>query len=153
VRGEQLKVGLSFALAAMAIAVSASAQTVVDGDTIKVEGTTHRLYGIDAPEKKQDCPDGWPAGREALAYLAGQIRGRSVECHHVEYDRYGRSVSICYAGGDDLSALMVSAGMALAFLRYSSQYQDAERRAAGQAQGLHAHNCIPPWEWRAHQRQ
>ncbi len=64
----------------MAITVPALAQTIVDGDTIKLNGTVHRLYGIDAPEMKQDCPDGWPAGRQAFAYLADQIRGRSIEC-------------------------------------------------------------------------
>jgi endonuclease YncB( thermonuclease family) len=97
-------------------------------------------------------------GRPFCAFISRKLTFKkavveSLPCNQVERDRYGRSVSICYAGGDDLSALMVSAGMALAFLRYSAQYQDAERRAANRARGLHAHNCIPPWEWRAQQRQ
>ena len=107
-----MKVGVSLALIAMVLTRTASAQTVVDGDTIKLTGITHRLYGIDAPEMKQDCPDGWPAGRVAADYLARLVEGRPVECHQVERDRYGRSVSICFAGGDDLSAAMVGAGMA-----------------------------------------
>ncbi|MCG3774903.1 MAG: hypothetical protein JW395_1728 [Nitrospira sp.] len=40
----------------------AAAQTVTDGDTIKMDGITYRLWGIDAPETKQDCADGWTAG-------------------------------------------------------------------------------------------
>jgi endonuclease YncB( thermonuclease family) len=52
-----VKVGLSIALVVMALAVPAGAQTVVDGDTIKLNNTTHRLYGIDAPEMKLDYPD------------------------------------------------------------------------------------------------
>ena len=28
---------------------------VVDGDTIKIDGTRIRLFGIDAPEKDQTC--------------------------------------------------------------------------------------------------
>lgn len=137
----------------LALGLPAFAQSAVDGDTLKVNGVTHRLYGIDASEKKQDCPDGWPAGREATAHLNRLLADRPIECHQVERDRYGRSVSICFAGSDDLSAAMVSAGMALAFLRYSAQYQDAERRAAARGVGLHGHNCPPPWEWRARARE
>lgn len=39
-----------------------SAQTITDGDTPKLNGTVYRLWGIDAPEIKQDCPDGRPRG-------------------------------------------------------------------------------------------
>ena len=28
---------------------------VIDGDTIKIKGASIRLFGIDAPEKKQIC--------------------------------------------------------------------------------------------------
>jgi endonuclease YncB( thermonuclease family) len=42
------------------------------------------------------------AEREA-AYLAGLLKNRPVECREVECDRYGRSVSVCYAGSNDLS--------------------------------------------------
>jgi endonuclease YncB( thermonuclease family) len=52
-----VKVGLSVALVVMALAVPAGAQTVVDGDTIKLNNTTHRLSGIDAPEMELDWPD------------------------------------------------------------------------------------------------
>ena len=32
---------------------------VVDGDTIKIENKKIRLFGIDAPEKKQKCRKPW----------------------------------------------------------------------------------------------
>lgn len=123
--------------------------TVTDGDSLEINGERIRLFGIDAPEFDQACRDGWPAGVEATTYLAKLIEGRTVECRLIERDRYGRSVSICYADGDDLSAAMVSAGMALAFVRFSRQYVDAERRAAAKGRGLHAHDCLPAWKWRA----
>jgi endonuclease YncB( thermonuclease family) len=45
----------------LSIALPAAAQTVTDRDTIKLNGTTWRLWGIDAPETKQWCGD-YPAG-------------------------------------------------------------------------------------------
>jgi len=39
----------------LACASPTLAQTVVDGDTIKLNGTTWRLWGIDAPESRQWC--------------------------------------------------------------------------------------------------
>jgi hypothetical protein len=48
---------------------STSAQLVTDGDTLKQHGVTYRLWGIDAPEAKQVCPDGWPAGSIATTRL------------------------------------------------------------------------------------
>ena len=32
---------------------------VTDGDTIQIEGKKIRLFGIDAPEKKQQCTKPW----------------------------------------------------------------------------------------------
>jgi hypothetical protein len=40
---------------------------------------------------------------------------------------------------------MVSAGMAWAFTRYSSDYIEQERATIGARLGVHAHNCEKPW--------
>jgi endonuclease YncB( thermonuclease family) len=53
------------------IAEPATAQTVVDGDTIKPGGTTYRLWGIDAMESRQTCSDSWPSGAEEQQIYAG----------------------------------------------------------------------------------
>jgi len=55
------------------------AQTITDGDTLKLNGVTYRLWGVDAPETKQDCPDGWAAGRLATTHL--QSRDFRPQCH------------------------------------------------------------------------
>jgi endonuclease YncB( thermonuclease family) len=130
------------------LAVPASAQTVVDGDTIRLNGTTWRLWGIDAPELAQQCADGWPAGLEATHALESLILSGPVACEDRGRDRYGRSIGLCRAGGRDLGADMVSAGMAWAFTRYSSDYVDQERTAIGARLGVHAHDCEKAWDWR-----
>ncbi len=125
---------------------------MTDGDTIKLAGTTYRLWGIDAAETRQDCADGWPAGRIATDYLVGLVQGRGVECEPKTKDRYGRTVALCRADGRDLGADMVSAGMAWAFVRYSHDYVVQERDAKTANLGVHAHDCQPAWEWRAERR-
>ena len=96
------------AIALLLLAMPASAQTVTDGDTIKLNGTTYRLWGIDAAETKQSCADGWPAGREASTYLYGLIRGHAVTCEPKTTDRYGRTVALCRAAASAVRALRVA---------------------------------------------
>src|SRR5260370_29616202 len=92
---------------------------VVDGDTLKVDGVTYRLWGIDAPESGQPCADGWPAGRAATEHLRALIGDRQVSCEPKTLDPYGRTVAVCHADGRDLGADMVSDGHAWGFVRYS----------------------------------
>ena len=127
---------------------------VLDGDTVKFGPQLVRLFGIDAPEKGQPCDEGhWYPGPLATKALVAFIAGRPVSCHQVDYDRKNnRPVAACFAGTDDLQALMVSAGWAWAYTAFSDQYSDAERRAAARGVGVHAHRCQPPWEWRALKR-
>jgi endonuclease YncB( thermonuclease family) len=141
------------AIAALALlAVPAAAQTITDGDTLKQGGVTYRLWGIDAPESNQVCPDGWPAGSLATTRLKELTAGRSIVCQEKDHDRYGRIVAICRASGEDLGAIMVREGFAWAFMRYSSDYVGAERQAKAAKLGVHAHGCEPPWEWRAQRK-
>jgi Staphylococcal nuclease homologue len=94
---------MKLAIAAFAtalIAATAGAQTVTDGDTIKLNGTTYRLWGIDAPESKQWCED-YPAGIMATGTLQMLIKGKTVVCEPKTTDRYGRTVAICRADGED----------------------------------------------------
>ncbi len=130
------------------LVLPASAQTVVDGDTIKHKGRTYRLWGIDAPETKQTCADGWEAGKEATKTMVDLVRGRSIECFDVTLDRYGRTVALCFADDVNLSAEMVRSGMAWAFVRYSRDYVTQEIEAKAARLGVHAHQCEKAWDYR-----
>jgi endonuclease YncB( thermonuclease family) len=48
---------------------------------------------------------------------------------------------------------MVSAGMAWAFTRYSSDYVGQEKQAIGAHRGVHAHDGEKAWDWRSQQRR
>jgi endonuclease YncB( thermonuclease family) len=112
----------------------------------------YRIWGIDAAEMKQACADGWMAGKKAAAAMLELVKGRTITCEPKARDRYGRTVAICRADGVDLGPSMVSAGMAWAFTRYSSDYVSQERAAIGAGLGVHTHDCEKPCDWRARNR-
>lgn len=131
-----------------AMAVPAGAQEAVNGDTLKVDGTTYRLHGIDAADPEQICADGWPAGWAARAYLGELIEDKELDCTTMG-SRNGETIAVCRADGVDLGAAMVTGGHALAFLPYSARYISQEDAATAARRGLHGHKCMPPWQWRA----
>jgi endonuclease YncB( thermonuclease family) len=139
--------------AAIVLAMPALAQTITDGDTLRLGGKIYRLWGIDSPEAKQVCADGWPAGSLAATRLQALTAGRSIVCQEKDRDRYGRIVAICRASGEDLGAIMVREGLAWAFTRFSVDYVDQQEEARTANRGVHAHDCAPAWEWRAQQRR
>lgn len=124
---------------------------VIDGNTIKMDGTAYRLWGIDAPELGQRCyPQGWAAGIEAARTLAAMIdKHPIVLCEARAVDPDGRTVALCRLGGRDLGAAMVESGMALASV---GDYAEQETRARQARAGVHGHACLAPSEWREQRR-
>lgn len=127
------------------------AARVVDGDSIEIGAAKIRLYGIDAPELDQSCKDRrgatYACGRLAKRHLETTAKG-TITCEPIETDRYGRDVSICFAGDTDLGAAMVSAGWARAYLSYSLRYASAEKAAKDARRGLWDGDFDDPWAFR-----
>ncbi len=125
---------------------------VVDGDTFRVNGTSLRLHGIDAPEQDQPCQDS--AGRDWAcgAWVTDQVRraysGKRVRCEGVTTDRYDRLVAKCYLGGTDIGQRLVQEGLAFAFRRYALDYDLDEKRAAVNGRGLHGTKIQRPSDYR-----
>ena len=57
---------------------------IIDGDSLEVAGERIRLFGIDAPEARQQCRDttgqDYACGRDAARVLTALIGGRPVSC-------------------------------------------------------------------------
>lgn len=125
---------------------------VIDGDGFQFGAEKIRLWGIDAPELRQECSkDGlrYPCGKIARDNLETLLAGQSVECVAQNRDRYGRTVAICTAGGEDVAGWMVSHGWALDWPRYSGgRYSVQQDKAEDARRGLWAGFFSVPWEWR-----
>lgn len=107
------------------------------------EQTKVRLYGIDAPEKKQDY------GQRSKQFLASLIAGQVVEVEPKGKDRYKRTLGIIRHKGQDINAQMVLNGYAWAYVKYSKIYVDQEKTARENKRGLwQSSNPTPPWVWR-----
>lgn len=129
------------------LAFPAKVVKISDGDTITIlqnkEQTKVRLYGIDAPEKKQDY------GQRSKQFLASLIAGQVVEVEPKGKDRYKRTLGIIHHKGQDINAQMVLNGYAWAYVKYSRIYADQETSAREKKRGLwQSSNPTPPWVWR-----
>ncbi len=122
--------------------------TVLDGDTLLIAGERIRIEGIDAPESKQHCGDGWPCGREATAAMENLAGGKFMRCEGETRDFYGRLIAVCYAGSVDVGGELVRQGLALAYRRYSTAYVDHEDEARQHGRGMWSGTFVAPWDWR-----
>jgi endonuclease YncB( thermonuclease family) len=139
-----------------AVAEIAGRASVIDDDTIEMRGQRIRLFGIDSPESAQLCQakqkKTYRCGQQAALALADWIGERTVRCRERDRDRYGRTVAVCYVGGEDLDRWMVEQGWAVAFRKYSLDYVDAENDAREARRGIWQGEFEMPWDWRAARR-
>lgn len=99
-------------------------ERVVDGDTLVASGRKIRLWGINAPEK------GKPYYDIATMFLEAVLKDGKLECKFIEKDRYQRDVMHCWVNQADLGALIVEAGLAIDYERYSDGFYYYEERLA-----------------------
>lgn len=126
--------------------------SITDGDTLKVlhkgQQVKVRLYGIDAPEKKQAF------GQAAKTQLQALVTGKQIDIEPVDIDRYGRTVGIVRADGAVINGEMVKNGYAWVYEQYCRRVECRNWKAE-QAQAVKARLGLwqdsvptPPWEWR-----
>src|SRR5271170_6526518 len=113
---------MKFLIAFLLLSFPAAAQTALSGDTVNLNGTVFRLWGIYAPGIGQSCANGWPAGKASADHLGELIRGHVLVCEPVDAEHSGPPSAICKADSRDVAAAMVSAGMAWARLSEGQRY-------------------------------
>jgi micrococcal nuclease len=126
-------------------------QDVHDGDTFKMKVNGQiikiRVYGVDAPEKKQ------PYGEEAGAALRNLIDGKEIRLRVLNKDVYGRTVGEPWLGDSlNVSLWMVKHGHSWWYKSYSKKRMDlkeAEEEARAKKIGLWKDDgAVAPWEFR-----
>lgn len=126
---------------------------VLDGDTLRLGDRTLRLYGLDAPERGQQCANAagiiYDCGAAATAALAMLVADRGVTCRLHGRDRFGRALGICHANGVELNASVVSAGWALADAARQPALVPLEAAARASQNGLWSGGFEPPAHWRS----
>ncbi len=132
---------------------------VVDGDTIKMDRRLIDLFGVDAPEIKQQCriyKVAWPCGERAGIILSRLIAKKPVRCEVVGDTKRGEDIPLqahCYNYENvNLNSAIIGAGMAVPDLQQTRRYVTAGYSAQIQRLGLWSGRFIPPALWRKGKR-
>lgn len=130
---------------------------VINGNTLKIDNSYFRLYGIDSPDYNQSCANGqgrsYRCGVEAGSWLKSWIQDNVLECRVMQQDENGNMVGTCALGQYDLGAALVNAGWAVAFVKYTDVYSPYEEQARNNRRGLWQGQFYMPWDWRVLQAQ
>lgn len=118
--------------------------SVLAGDVIRINTTTIRLAGIEAPENEQKCTNAnkkkWACGEAARAALTRLVKGRKVRCDLSGTDEAGRALGSCdaIAGGAsvNLAGALVKEGAVFANGGFFSSFSAFEADARDKKLGL-----------------
>ena len=104
---------------------------VVDGDTVHLDGKSHRLVLVNTPERGQ------PGFDEATDFVKERCGGRTVAYDLNDpqpSDRYGRQLSLVYCDGPlmpSINELLIEAGHSGQYTRFCSESEFAEQAWTG----------------------
>lgn len=124
---------------------------ISDGDTFTAINRDNlqlkfRIWGIDAPEKKQAF------GTKSKEYLSSLIFGKTITVDVQKQDGWGRYIAYVFTPENkDVGTEMLKAGMAWQFIEYdkSEEYKKAELQARKSKKGLWSDpHHVAPWDFR-----
>jgi endonuclease YncB( thermonuclease family) len=123
-----------------------------EGDQVQIGTSRIRLGGIDAPSADQLCLNNagerWTCGVAARDELIKHVESKPWTCHVNRTDRRGRSIALCEVDGEDIQKWLVKSGWALAYVRFSHDYEADEKAAREAKAGMWQGAFIAPWDWR-----
>ena len=125
--------------------------TIVDGDTIILNGEKIRFSGIDTPELKQTClqdNEEVGCGMFAKMLLVKKIGNNTPICIGKEKDFYKRTLAECFVKGESLSKFLVRSGYAFAYRKYSTKFVKDEDFAKINKLGMWSMTFKYPWDFR-----
>jgi len=131
---------------------------IIDGDTIRLNGSKIRFSGIDAPEsyfrgKKQFCFIGQTkvdCAKLSTNFLKKSIGNATVKCKlEKKPDQYNRSLGECFINNQSLSKILVKNGYAFDYPKYSKKkYSKEQDYARVNKLGIWNMKFEFPWEFR-----
>ena len=129
---------------------------VIDGDSFFIGKTEIRLEGIDAPEYFQECYDAednpYPCGKKAKKALENLI-SPDIRCEKITRDKYRRVVAVCHNGKLNINREMVAQGQAVAYKRYTHEFDEAEKSARRLKKGIWRGRFLKPEFYRILKKQ
>ena len=91
--------------------------TVIDGDTVDIDGTRIRILHIDTPETfRSRCDNELKLGLAAKERLIELLDKGDVSYTPDGLDRYGRTLATVYAGTVDVGDVLRKEGHALSYV-------------------------------------
>lgn len=126
--------------------------SVVDGDTLDIQGKRVRLLGVDAPESGQWCLNesnyGYPCGKDVSFWLSSWLENKNVSCIPNGKVTYDRIVAECFVGGMSVNNTLVLNGMATAEAKYSRKFLISEGKAIYYKKGMWSGKFDRPSKYR-----
>lgn len=125
---------------------------VVTGSHLQFDNETVQLYGIDAPFGNQTCKNAtgltYNCSMISQQKLSELVNGKQLTCTDKGKGKNGHRLVSCSVDGDDLAALMVRSGWAVADRDVTNTYVSDEKSAHDHKIGLWAGKFQAPWVWR-----
>ena len=153
----------AFALLLLLLPATAGAADITgvpkirEADQLTIGNNRIRLGGIDAPSVDQLClntnGERWTCGVAARDELIKRVGNKSWTCRTRATDRRGRIVARCEVDGQDIQKWLVANGWALAYVRFSRDYEADEKAAREAKAGMWQGAFIAPWDWRVRNKK
>ena len=126
--------------------------TVNSGHSFVFNGESMELFGVDTPDVLQLCKSSnsmiYSCGERSATELNALVAGQNMQCSVVGQSYNGAKLATCYVDGNDVAAMMVRDGWAIADRTQSEMYVEEEKSAYLRKAGLWNGKFRDPKKWR-----